>query len=124
MTDLKAASKDATNRLSDAIGFKTRLTWNVPIDWFKDPDINEVIVNLSATFLHNKHDPEASIASGSANIQLNIQLIQFFPKHFQKLVVVNGVSNCKPQILSTPGFAAQIFDQQIMLDEKLLRKFL
>ena len=44
MTDLKAASKDATNRLSDAIGFKTRLTWNVPIDWFKDPDINEVIV--------------------------------------------------------------------------------
>ena len=46
MTDLKAASKDATNRLSDAIGFKTRLTWNVPIDWFKDPDINEVIVNF------------------------------------------------------------------------------
>jgi len=44
MTDLKAASKDATIRLSDAIGFKARLTWNVPIDWFKDPDINEVIV--------------------------------------------------------------------------------
>ncbi len=44
MTDLKAASKDATIRLSDAISFKARLTWNVPIDWFKDPDINEVIV--------------------------------------------------------------------------------
>ena len=44
MTDLKAASKDATIRLSDAISFKARLTWNVPMDWFKDPDINEVIV--------------------------------------------------------------------------------
>ena len=44
LNDLKASSKDATIRLSDAIGFKTRLSWNVPIDWFKDPDINEVIV--------------------------------------------------------------------------------
>lgn len=46
LNDLKASSKDATIRLSDAIGFKTRLSWNVPIDWFKDPDINEVIVNF------------------------------------------------------------------------------
>ena len=43
LNDLKASSKDATIRLSDAIGFKTRLTWTVPIDWFKDPDINEAI---------------------------------------------------------------------------------
>ena len=46
LNDLKASSKDATIRLSDAIGFKTRLSWNVPIDWFKDPDINEIIVNF------------------------------------------------------------------------------
>ena len=46
LNDLKASSKDATIRLSDAIGFKIRLSWNVPIDWFKDPDINEVIVNF------------------------------------------------------------------------------
>ena len=46
MNDLKAVSKDATVRLGDAVGFKTKLTWNVPIEWFKDPDINEVIVNF------------------------------------------------------------------------------
>ena len=46
LNDLKASSKDATICLSDDIGFKTRLTWYVPIDWFKDPDINEVIVNF------------------------------------------------------------------------------
>ena len=46
LNDLKVSSKAATIRLSDAIGFKTRLSWNVPIDWFKDPDINEVIVNF------------------------------------------------------------------------------
>ncbi len=44
MNDLKAASKDATTRLNDAIGSKIRLSWNVPIGWFNDPDINEVIV--------------------------------------------------------------------------------
>jgi hypothetical protein len=46
LTDLKAASKDATVRLSEAIDFNTRLSWNVPIGWFNDPDINEVIVNF------------------------------------------------------------------------------
>ena len=46
MNDLKAASKDATLRLGDAVSFKTKLTWNVPIEWFNDPDINEVIVNF------------------------------------------------------------------------------
>ena len=46
LNDLKVSSKAATIRLSDAIGFKTRLSWNVPIDWFKDPDINEIIVNF------------------------------------------------------------------------------
>ena len=46
LNDCKDASKDATVRLSDAVGFRTRLTWGVPIDWFEDPDINEVMVNF------------------------------------------------------------------------------
>ena len=46
MTDLKAAAKEATLHLSDAIGFTTKLTWNVPMGWYEDPDINEVIVNF------------------------------------------------------------------------------
>ena len=44
LNDRKDASKDATVRLGDAVGFRTRLTWGVPIDWFEDPDINEVMV--------------------------------------------------------------------------------
>ena len=46
LNDCKDASKDATVRLGDAVGFTTRLTWGVPIDWFEDPDINEVMVNF------------------------------------------------------------------------------
>jgi len=46
LNDRKDASKDATVRLGDAVGFRTRLTWGVPIDWFEDPDINEVMVNF------------------------------------------------------------------------------
>ena len=48
MNDLKASSKDATIRLGGAIGFNTTtyLAWNVPMDWFNDPDINEVIVDF------------------------------------------------------------------------------
>ncbi len=46
LNDCKDASREATVRLGDAVGFKTRLTWTVPIDWFTDPDINEVIVNF------------------------------------------------------------------------------
>ena len=48
MNDLKASSKDATIRLGGAIGFNTTtyLAWNVPMGWFNDPDINEVIVDF------------------------------------------------------------------------------
>ena len=45
MTELKAASKNATVRLGDAVNYKS-FSWNVPMDWFKDPDINEVIVHF------------------------------------------------------------------------------
>ena len=41
--DLQAAVKETTLQLADSIGYG-KLSWNVPIDWFKDQDINEVIV--------------------------------------------------------------------------------
>ena len=45
LNDLKAASKTATIRLGDSVNYK-QFSWNVPIGWFNDPDINEVIVNF------------------------------------------------------------------------------
>ena len=43
MQGLQATVKETTLQLAGTIGYK-KLSWNVPIDWFKDPDINEVIV--------------------------------------------------------------------------------
>jgi LCP family protein required for cell wall assembly len=42
---LKGALKNSTSALAESIGYG-KLSWNVPVDWFKDPDINEVIVNF------------------------------------------------------------------------------
>ena len=43
--DLKAASREATRRLADSIGFG-KLSWSVGKQWYYDPDINEVKVNF------------------------------------------------------------------------------
>ena len=45
MDQLKAAVKETALRLADSIGTKN-LSWNVPANWFDDPDINEVIVKF------------------------------------------------------------------------------
>lgn len=45
LIDLQTVVKDASVRLGDSIGFK-KFSWRVPNDWYKDPDINEVIVDF------------------------------------------------------------------------------